>query len=305
MKIHSHNEWDTLKEIVVGTATNANWPLHDPVFALESKKTTWHETPVPSGPVPQWIVDETNEDLDGLVKILQQADVIVHRPKDLDFVGYDGMYNYCPRDRLLIAGTSVVDPVMMYPARDIELAALGCVIQRNDLVTMPRHWGMVLDAANICRLNDTWLFLESSSGNRAAAVWLQARFPEIQIELCNFYAGVHVDSTVVPLREGVVMLNASRLTLDTVPKCLRSWTQIWIDDCVPQQFHQYPYASKWIGMNTLSINPDTVIVDAAQTDIIKRLEAMKFTVIPHTLRHSRTLGGGFHCATLDTWRQND
>jgi N-dimethylarginine dimethylaminohydrolase len=48
-----------------------------------------------------------------------------------------------------------------------------------------------------------------------------------------------------------------------------------------------------------------VIVDAAQTDVIKRLEAMKFTVIPHTLRHSRTLGGGFHCVTLDTWRQND
>jgi N-dimethylarginine dimethylaminohydrolase len=305
MKIHSYNEWDKLKEIVVGTATNANWPLHDPVFALESKKTTWHETPVPSGPVPQWIVDETNEDLNGLVKILQQANVIVHRPKDLDFVGYDGMYNYCPRDRLLIAGNCIIDPVMMYPARDIELAALGCVIQRNDLVTMPRHWGMVLDAANICRLNDTWLFLESSSGNRAAAVWLQARFPEIHIELCNFYAGVHIDSTVVPLREGVVMLNASRLTLDTVPKCLRSWTQIWIDDCVPQQFYRYPYASKWIGMNTLSINPDTVIVDAAQTDIIKRLEAMKFTVIPHTLRHSRTLGGGFHCVTLDTWRQND
>ena len=275
------------------------------MFALESKKTTWHETPVPSGPVPQWIIDETNEDLDGLVKILQQADVTVHRPKDLDFVSYDGMYNYCPRDRLLIAGTCVVDPVMMYPARDIELAALGCVIQRNELVTMPRHWGMVLDAANICRLNDTWLFLESSSGNRAAAVWLQARFPEIHIELCNFYAGVHIDSTVVPLREGVVMLNAGRVTPDTVPKCLRSWTQIWIDDCVPQQFHQYPYASKWIGMNTLSIDPDTVIVDAAQTDIIKRLEAMKFTVIPHTLRHSRTLGGGFHCVTLDTWRQND
>ena len=93
MKIHSHNEWDTLKEIVVGTATNANWPLHDPVFALESKKTTWHETPVPSGPVPQWIIDETNEDLNGLVKILQQANVIVHRPKDLDFVGYDGLVN--------------------------------------------------------------------------------------------------------------------------------------------------------------------------------------------------------------------
>jgi N-dimethylarginine dimethylaminohydrolase len=58
-------------------------------------------------------------------------------------------------------------------------------------------------------------------------------------------------------------------------------------------------------MNTLSIDPDTVIVDAAQTHIIKTLEQRHFTVIPLTLRHSRTLGGGFHCVTLDLWRQHD
>ena len=50
--IHSYNEWDPLKEIVVGTADFANWPTDDPVFARESEKTTWTETPVPSGPVP-------------------------------------------------------------------------------------------------------------------------------------------------------------------------------------------------------------------------------------------------------------
>ena len=62
--ISSYNEWDSLKRVIVGTATNANWPLHDPVFKLESTKTTWKETPVPSGPVPQHIIDESNEDLD-------------------------------------------------------------------------------------------------------------------------------------------------------------------------------------------------------------------------------------------------
>ena len=41
MKISSHNEWDTLRSIVVGTATNANWPSNDPVFSQESSKTTW------------------------------------------------------------------------------------------------------------------------------------------------------------------------------------------------------------------------------------------------------------------------
>jgi len=97
MSVSSFNEWGKLKEIVVGTATNANWPKTDPVF--RSQSTSWTETPIPEGPVPQWVVDEANEDLEILVDILHQADVTVHRPMDIDFVGLDGMYNYCPRDR--------------------------------------------------------------------------------------------------------------------------------------------------------------------------------------------------------------
>lgn len=303
--ISSYNEWDRLRSIIVGSATGANWPTDDLVFSKESEKTTWKETPIPSGPVPQWIIDETNEDLQGLVDILEQANVHVTRPLSMDFVANKGMYNYCPRDRVLIAGTKVVDVVMMYPCRDQEIFNLEFLLDHKNTITMPRGQGLVLDAANVCRLGDTWLFLESPSGNRPAAVWLQAQFPEIKIELCNFYAGVHIDSTVVPLREGLVMLNAGRIAPDAVPKCLDDWDKIWINDVVPQSFYQYPYASKWIGMNTLSIDSNTVIVDAAQTEIIKTLEQRKFNVIPHTLRHSRTLGGGFHCVTLDTWRQND
>jgi hypothetical protein len=76
------------------------------------------------------------------------------------------------------------------------------VLKRQAGYTMPRDQGMVLDAANVCRLGDTWLFLESASGNRAAYEWLCEKFPQVTIELCNFYAGVHIDSTIVPLREG-------------------------------------------------------------------------------------------------------
>jgi N-dimethylarginine dimethylaminohydrolase len=304
VKIHSYNEWDRIREIVVGVADHANWPTDDPVFARESEKTSWTETPVPAGPVPQWIIDESNEDLDGLAYILEQAGATVHRPRKMDFVERGGMYNYCPRDRLLIANDVIVDTAMMYPCRDMEIEALDFVTEGNAVVRMPRDMSMVLDAANIARLNNRWIFLESHSGNRNAALWLKAQFPWVSIEVVNFYAGVHIDSTVVPLREGVVMLNAARVKPDAVPECLRDWDKIWIEDCVPQSFHEYPYASKWIGMNTLSIDPTTVIVDAAQTEIIKRLEEKKFTVVPHTLRHSRTLGGGFHCVTLDTWREN-
>lgn len=305
LKINSWNEWDPLKEIIVGCATSANWPSQDPIFARESEKTTWKESPIPSGPVPQWIIDETNEDLQGLCDILVSAGAKVHRPREIDFVALGGMYNYCPRDRLLIAGDTVVDTAMMYPCRDMELEAYHSVVDTADrYLHMPRNEGLTLDAANISRLNDKWLYLESASGNRAAAEWLADHFPKIDIHGCDFYSGVHIDSTIVPLREGLVMLNASRVTPENCPQILLDWDKIWVEDCVAQDFYQYPYASKWIGMNVLSIDPRTVIVDRAQTGIITELESRGFTVIPHQLRHSRTLGGGFHCVTLDTWRQH-
>ena len=304
--ISSFNEWDTLKSIVVGDATHANWPVDDPVFGQESKKTTWTETPVPSGPVPQWVIDESNEDLDELARTLSKFGVTVERPSPRNYPDTDGMYNYCPRDRLLVYGDTVVDCAMMYPCRDQEILCLDMVLARtNDIRVMPRNQDMILDAANICRLGNTWLYLESASGNRAAYNWLCNQFPDINIELCNFYAGVHIDSTIVPLQEGLVLLNGSRVTEDTCPRAFDSWEKIYINDVVAQDFYQYPYASKWIAMNMLSVDPSTVVVDKYQHTLIKILEQRNFTVIPLELRHSRTLGGGFHCVTLDLVRSNN
>jgi len=301
--ISSYNEWSPLKKIVVGSATDANWPVTDPVFAKEGEKTTWKETPVPRGPVPQWIIDEANEDLDGLATTLMSLGVEVVRPDPLNFQVHDGMYNYCPRDRLLVHGSTVVDPAMMYPCRDMELQCYHDIVDSADrYLFMPRNEGFILDAANVCRLGDKMLFLESASGNRRAYDWLCEQFPDVTIELCNFYAGVHIDSTIVPLREGLVMLNASRVTFDKVPQVFDGWHKIWVNDVVAQGFYEYPYASKWIAMNMLVVDPHTVICDRNQTELIRTLRSYQFEVIPMELRHSRTLGGGFHCVTLDLER---
>jgi glycine amidinotransferase/scyllo-inosamine-4-phosphate amidinotransferase 1 len=214
------------------------------------------------------------------------------------------MYGYCPRDRVLIAGQKVVDVAMMYPCRNQEFKSLEHAWVGYEPVIMPKNSGMILDAANICRLGDTWLFLESFSGNRSAYEWLCKQFPAINIELVNFYAGVHIDSTVVPLREGLVLLNGHRVNESNCPQAFKSWTKIYVDEVVAQNFYQYPYASKWIALNMLVLDPHTVICDRHQTNLIKLLEQHKFTVIPLELRHSRTLGGGFHCVTLDTWREH-
>jgi len=304
--ILTFNEWDPLKSVVVGDATDANWPTNDPVFALESEKTLWKESQVPSGPVPQWIIDESNTDLQALADVLIKLGVEVIRPSLRDFAITNGMYNYCPRDRLLIYGSTIVDCAMMYPCRDQEILCLDKVTSRtHDIRKMPQNKGMIFDAANVCRMGNTWLYLESASGNKMAYEWLCEQFPEVNIELCNFYAGVHIDSTIVPVREGLVLLNGSRVNEDNCPKAFALWEKIYIDDVVPQDFYQYPYASQWIAMNMLTVDPTTIIVDKHQHTLIKLLEQQNFTVIPLELRHSRTLGGGFHCVTLDLVRGNN
>ena len=61
-------------------------------------------------------------------------------------------------------------------------------------------------------------------------------------------------------------------------------------------------ASPWVGMNFLSIDPETVVVDERQTTLIKCLEDHGISTVPVRLRHIYTQGGGVHCATLDTVR---
>jgi N-dimethylarginine dimethylaminohydrolase len=305
--INSLNEWDPLEAIVVGSATNANWPMSDPVFAKEARNSLWTETPAPSGPVDQIIVDQANRELDILSETLMRYGATVYRPRPMDFPKRQGMYNYCPRDRLLVAGNTIVDVNMMYPCRNQEIENYDRILEdAGTVLTMPRDQGMTLDAANISRLGDTWLFLESASGNRAAYDWLCSKFPDITIELCNFYAGVHIDSTITPLRNGLVMLNAGRVTEENCPRAFQDWEKIWVTDdmIMPQDFYQYPYASKWIAMNMLVLDPETVIIDAAQTQLIDILRSKGIDSIPLTLSHSRTLGGGFHCVTLDTRRRH-
>jgi len=177
--------------------------------------------------------------------------------------------------------------------------------EADRIITMPRGQGMVLDAANVLRIdNDKWLFLESASGNRAAYNWLCQQVPDVDIELCNFYAGVHIDSTIVALNRDQFIVNGARLDSNDCPACLprhlRDKDVLFVDDVAAQGFYEYPYASKWIALNMLSIDPQTVIMDAEQTELIDILRNdMEIDVIPLTLRHSRTLGGGFHCVTLD------
>ena len=304
--ICSYNEWDPLKEVVVGVATHAHWPENDPDFYKSVTSTRgWTETEFIFGPVKQDIVDRANSSLDEFANVLTELGVTVHRPLSRDYAALGQFYGYCPRDTVLVVGKHVIRTPTRYTSRRNEWETMLHVWNGHPVIT-PGDPTAIFDAANVCRLGNTLLYLVSETGNIEGARWLQEFLGnEYHVHpVDNLYSGVHIDSTITPVREGLVVLNAGRINEDTVPAPLKNWDKIWIhaNELALQPFDHYPYASNWIGLNFMMANPELAIVDPKQETLRKKLAAYGVDSIGVDLTESRTLGGGHHCCTLDTLR---
>jgi glycine amidinotransferase/scyllo-inosamine-4-phosphate amidinotransferase 1 len=305
-KIFSENEWDPLHEVVIGTADCANWPVSDNVFRKSMQNSAWTETEFPYGPVKQQIIDRANASLNEFARVLEDLDIKVHRPLYRDYAALDQFYGYCPRDTVLVVGDKVIRAPTTYPSRRYEWETMLHVWNGHPVVT-PDDPRAIFDAANICRLGRDLLYLVSDTGNIEGARWLQEYLGK-EYNVCvvdNVYNGVHIDSTIVPVKEGLVVLNANRVNEDNVPAPLKSWDKIWMnkDDLALQPFEYYPYASNWIGINFLMLNPQLAIVDPKQESLRKKLDSHGIESIGVDLTESRTLGGGHHCCSLDILRR--
>lgn len=335
MKISSKNEYDTLKSCVVGDATGAQFPVYDEIFDYNKQVTAWKQTELPQGQFPKQIIDEANEDLEILADTLRSFGVDVYRPNELDHSHIvrthewetDGMYKYCPRDVLLVIDDMVIEAPMVYRSRQFEVSAyykikVKAIKDRAKWISAPKprlltqdsyvsnnniilsEQEPMFDAANILRHNNDLFYLVSNTGNRIGAEWLQNILGSnynVHV-LDNIYSYAHIDSTISILRDGLVVLNASRINDTNLPVYFKSWDKIWVHDVVEQSFYKYPYASKWIALNMLSLDNKTVIIDKKQKELHSKLKSKGIDVVPLELRHSRTLGGGFHCVTLDLMR---
>jgi hypothetical protein len=78
--VWSCNEWDPLEEVIVGNPLRARFPTSDPSTRLAEFPGRSLEE-MPQGPFPQWIIEETEEDLNAFVAVLTEQGVTVRRPE--------------------------------------------------------------------------------------------------------------------------------------------------------------------------------------------------------------------------------
>ena len=84
---------------------------------------------------------------------------------------------------------------------------------------------ILFEAANTVRMGRDLLYLVSASGNYLGAKWLQSVLgDEYRVHTTDkIYRSSHIDSTVLALRPGLVLLNASRVISENMPEILKKW----------------------------------------------------------------------------------
>lgn len=385
MKINSHNEWDRLREVIVGSAERTNavltWTKQGPIpeSTLEKANKLAQEA------YPKWFLDEISEDLEGLSDAIKQFGAKVHRPKVHDITKMYSTPDWCStgnniyntRDLHLVIGNTVVESPSYLKSRYYEASALYPIwyeyfkegfkwivapkpklvekalipyyrddqarkLSDEDLRYQKLTDGrieklhklteneIIFEAANILRMGKDLFYLVSSAGNYLGAKWLQSVLGEEYRVHANeeIYRSSHIDSTLMCIKPGLIVINSIRVNEKNCPKLFDKWDKIWFSDVAPVTEHEMKFqkevrdpiaqqlkelgfetnleltASPWVGMNFLSLDTETVLVDGRQTNLIKVLEQYKIKVIPVRMRHIYTQGGGLHCATLDTVRDS-
>ncbi|MEK2495105.1 inosamine-phosphate amidinotransferase 1 [Kitasatospora purpeofusca] len=336
-RVWSTNDWDPLEEIILGTARGLTPPPVDVSLRhFFEPPADAHREKVRADRLLR-VVEETEEDLHDLAELLDRAGVTVRRPQPLkpeSWFSAPGwasvaMHALMPRDCLLVVGDRIIEAPMAMRARYFDTlpfrrelnayfedGAVWLSAPKPELVDSTyvyEHGRSVVseneplfDGANVLRCGRDVFFNVSNTGNRKGAEWLRrvlgSEYRVHEMSICSD----HVGTTLHILRPGLLLANAGRLSQDMIPAPLRSWRTIWVDEPEDDGYaFSWARASVWIGMNILALGPDKVVVPSNQTRIMRQLEAAGVEPVPARFRHGRTVGGGFHCCSLDTRRSGE
>ena len=130
--VNSHNEFDPLEEVIVGSVKGATLPeWHVSGKAVWPEKW-WSMYKNQSGqPFPPELMTKASEELDNFAKILEAEGVKVRRPEVLpgdyaqpystpDFKCQNGLYAAMPRDILIVVGNEIIEAPMAWRSRFFE-----------------------------------------------------------------------------------------------------------------------------------------------------------------------------------------
>jgi glycine amidinotransferase len=255
--------------------------------------------------------------------------------------GSTGFCTASPRDGLIVVGDHVIETASAWRSRYFEVMGYRNLL--NDYFRRGARWSAaprprlddatydytfrppkegeplryavtenepVLDAADFTRCGRDIFVIRSNTTNLMGIEWMRRHLgSEYRIHTIETKQRKpqHIDTTLVPLAPGKVMVNPDFIDVDTLPAILKKWeilTPPRPDPIPAKGLNSYLLlAGDWISLNVFMLDPERVVVEQHQVSLIRALEKWGFTPVPCPFMHYKMFGAGLHCATLDVRRR--
>jgi glycine amidinotransferase len=338
--VYSVNEWDKLETCIVGTAKGAGLLAREPALEgvlgenhpIFTQPEQYKKTPT--------LIAKAEAQLDGLARLLQNEGVSVLRPRvdsnkffqtgfdALDFSVPSQYSATCPRDLLLPWDNEIIEASMGLRGRFFEYRAYrhlvpsvlksggkwtcapkGLMTDEYYTKNAVSEYFPLFDAADAVRLGNDGIYVQRSKvTNEMGIDWLRNHFKDkdIPVYTATFddKHAMHIDTTFVPLKKGLALINPIRACTSDMYKTLSKKGWELVKAPMPNGFTQKDaLASNWLSINVLSVDERTIICEEKEKSLINMLETRGFRVLQLPFDAMQYFGGGFHCATLDVRRK--
>jgi len=319
------NEWDPLKEVIVGDMTHDILPFWSPDWGRyegckEYSEIGGGKTHLSAFPErTKGTIAQTHQ----LADLLKSYGIVVHRPlrmltekeKEITPVGHWIQY---PRDPHIVIGKHIIETNTRVTARHKEHLVWSALWQEkviNDpqvkYVRMPNISPFLPEINNEDFLQDTRFFLEggdtfilgddilvgcsSLASSPSGIDWFQnylgAQWRVHTVKIKPKW--IHLDCIFSVIREGLALCCLEALNQD-LPDPIKNWKII--DVTIKESNH--------MGTNTLCIEPGVVLIGAEHKRLISEIENNRAIAIPIPFDQASQWGGGIRCSTHPINRQS-
>ncbi len=252
-----------------------------------------------------------------------------------------GLYAAMPRDVIMTIGDTIVEAPMAWRSRYFEIFAYRDLIEKyfengarwlaapksrmddafyRDSYTPEQatidgvrqfvvsEKEVAFDAADFTRCGKDIFVQKSNVTNTKGIEWVRRHigneFTVHEVEFGDEHP-MHIDTTIVPLAPGKLMINPSWVERSQIPEIFNSWEIIEAPEPVMPYDSALYFSSDWLTMNFLSLDEKRIIVEENETPLIELLKKHGFEPIPIPFRNFYPFGGSIHCATADIRRKGE
>jgi len=338
--VQADDEWSPLKAVIVGRAGRSCFPAAPPAMIEATMPSAHVHRFQPKSPFPDTIIENAEAELDCFAAILKAEGIRVYRPPmGVDWLSVNGYTGAMPRDGLISVGNTLIEACFAWScrSREIELAydsilrelaledpnakivrrpqeTFADTLLNDDETRATKPWVInnsrpAFDAADFMRFGKVILGQYSHVTNQAGVDYLQAHIPEgYTIEMLDVDDpnAMHIDATILPLREGLMVYNPKKVTEESLRShaVLANWDLVAYP-FVPEESEDGPslyMTSPWLSLNALVLDGKKMVVEASDDRTAEFYERLGMTCIRCPFRHVNSIGGSFHCATVDLVR---